>query len=269
MRALAQEAGWSCEVVIASIREPSDFAGLPIVVDGGVRFAPPTWAARLAAAGEGILFLDEISEMPPLFQAKLLRALESRRVRPVGADREVPVDVRLIAATNQNLADAVRRGAFREDLYFRLNVVTLQLPPLREHAEDIPELVRFFCDTLAAELGRASVQISDQDMRRLQAYAWPGNVRELKNVIERALLLGQLPWDSLVAPGLGPDATAGSPAPGPDFGLRLTLEQVEKQHMLRVLEATGGNKSEAARRLGVSRKTMERKLRSWQVEAQD
>lgn len=222
-----------------------------------------------SVANGGTLFLDEISEMPPPLQAKLLRALESRRVRPVGADREVPVDVRLIAATNQNLVDVVRRGMFREDLFFRLNVVTLQLPPLRERVEDIPELVRFFCDMLASELGRASVQISDQDMRRLQAYAWPGNVRELKNVIERALLLGQLPWDSLVPPTPGAETAVASPAPGSDVGLKLTLEQVEKQHMLRVLAATGGNKSEAARRLGVSRKTMERKLRSWQLESQE
>lgn len=220
-----------------------------------------------SVANNGTLFLDEISELPAALQAKLLRALESRRVRPVGADREVPVNVRLIAATNQDLAYAVRRGKFREDLYYRLNVVTLKMPPLRNHVEDIPELVAFFLETLSAELRRKPIQVSTPDMQRLQSYAWPGNVRELKNVIERALLLGQLPWETFMKSGEDEDAEQAVPAASAASDPDLTLEQVERQHMLHVLDATGGNKSEAARRLGISRKTMERKLRSWRAEA--
>jgi two-component system NtrC family response regulator len=223
-----------------------------------------------SVANNGTLFLDEISELPAALQAKLLRSLESRRVRPVGADREVAIDVRLIAATNQDLAYAVRRGKFREDLFYRLNVVTLQLPPLRERTGDIPELAAFFLETLSAELRRKPIQISTPDMQRLQSYAWPGNVRELKNVIERALLLGQLPWESFMTTREGEDADPGTePTAAAAFDVDLTLEQVEREHMLRVLDATGGNKSEAARRLGVSRKTMERKLRSWRAETPD
>jgi two-component system NtrC family response regulator len=214
------------------------------------------------AAG-GTLFLDEISEMPLPLQAKLLRVLENHRVRPVGSDREVAVDVRLIVATNRRLEEAVKAGAFREDLYYRLNVVTIRMPPLRDHAEDIPELAQFFAETLAAELGVKPFAFSPQDLVRLQAYSWPGNVRELRNLVERVLLLGKFPWESFSGKSAAPETDAARVAPAPAWPLEATLEQVEKQHMLRVLGATGGNKSEAARRLGIARKTMERKLRSW------
>ncbi len=213
------------------------------------------------AAG-GSLFLDEISEMPLPMQAKLLRVLENHRVRPVGSDRESTVDVRLLVATNRRLEEAVKAGAFREDLHYRLNVVTIRMPPLRDHLEDIPELVEFFVERLAVELGVKPFPFGQQDMMRLQSYRWPGNVRELRNLVERALLLGRFPWDALS--GKSTPAEAGAVrAPEPDMPFDVTLERIEKQHMLRILNATGGNKSEAARRLGISRKTMERKLRSW------
>ena len=212
------------------------------------------------AAG-GTLFLDEISEMPLPLQAKLLRVLENRRIRPVGSDREVTMDVRLIVATNRRLEEAVKAGTFREDLHYRLNVVTIRMPPLRDHAEDIPDLVEFFVERLALELGVKAFQLSQQDMLRLQGYHWPGNVRELRNLIERGLLLGRFPWDALS--GKSADTETLRPPAEPDTSSDVTLEQVEKHHMLRILSDTGGNKSEAARRLGISRKTMERKLRSW------
>lgn len=211
-------------------------------------------------AGGGILFLDEISEMSTALQAKLLRVLESRRVRPVGSDRELAVDTRIVTATNRNLANEVKAGRFREDLYYRLNVVTIKVPPLRQRREDIPELLEFLSKSLAAELGMTPLTFSEADVARLQQYEWPGNVRELKNLVERALLLGRLPPDALPAtPGTvdtSEPSSYGFPADWP-------LERVEKDHMLRVLESTGGNKSEAARRLAVSRKTLERKLRSF------
>ncbi len=211
-------------------------------------------------ASGGVLFLDEISEMPLSMQAKLLRSLESRRVRPVGSDRELSVDARIVTATNRNLVDEIKAGRFREDLYYRLNVVTIKMPPLRQHQEDLPALLEYLSNSLAADLGVAPINFSQEDIARLQQYPWPGNVRELKNLVERTLLLGRLPWDvSLPAP-----ATAKDHLPGrPGFPVDWTLAQIEKEHMLRVLDASGGNKSEAARRLGVSRKTLERKLRSF------
>lgn len=208
-------------------------------------------------ADGGTIFLDEISELPLSMQAKLLRVLEDRRVRAVGSDREVTVDARVIAATNRTLITRVSEGRFREDLFFRLNVLTIVVPPLRERVEDIAELARYFCQTLARDLGVAALPMGHDDLRAMQTYSWPGNVRELRNVIERSLLMGSLPADSL---------GDGAAAPQHDRGLPLdwTLAEMEKHHFLRVLDAANGNKSEAARRLGVSRKTLERKLKIWQ-----
>jgi len=207
-------------------------------------------------AGGGTIFLDEISELPVGMQAKLLRVLEDRRVRAVGSDREATIDTRVIAATNQSLSAMVREGRFREDLYFRLEVLTITMPPLRDRIEDIAELAQHFSQTLARDLGVPPLPLGHEDLRAMQAYPWPGNVRELRNVIERSLLMGSLPADSL---NVNPDTVQK------DGGLPLdwTLSEVEKHHILRVLNATNGNKSEAARRLGVSRKTLERKLKLW------
>ncbi|MDX1434498.1 MAG: sigma-54 dependent transcriptional regulator [Gammaproteobacteria bacterium] len=214
-------------------------------------------------ARDGTLFLDEISEMPLGMQAKLLRALEEKRVRPVGADREVPVNARVLAATNRELAGEVSAGRFREDLFFRLNVLAITVPPLRERLDDIPVLAAHFSTTLSRELGVAPVPFSHDDFVQMRRYAWPGNVRELKNVIERSLLLGKLPGDCFALTG---PASAGAQVAGADRAppLGWSLAEVEKQHMLRVLESMGGNKSKAARSLGVSRKTLERKLKSWE-----
>jgi DNA-binding NtrC family response regulator len=207
-------------------------------------------------ASGGTIFLDEISELPFPMQTKLLRVLEDRRIRAVGSDREVAIDARVIAATNRNLRSHVREGRFREDLFFRLDVLTITVPPLRERIEDIAELARHFCQTLARDLGVAPLPMGHDDLRAMQGYSWPGNVRELRNVIERSLLMGSLPAESLQE-----DATAATQ----DLGLPLdwTLAEVEKHHFLRVLDAANGNKSAAARRLGVSRKTLERKLKVW------
>jgi len=215
-------------------------------------------------AQRGTLFLDEISEMPLDMQTKLLRALEDRKVRPVGSDREIPVDVRLIAATNQDLTEAVKRGTFREDLYYRINVVSIEVPPLRERLDDIPELVGHFSRGLAGEMGVPAVQLSHRDMVALQGYPWPGNVRELKNVIERSLLLGRLPADCLGGNGNGLGSNERREGVGYPLGWKLA--EVERTYILSVLEDANGNKSEAARRLGLSRKTLERKLKLWEGE---
>jgi len=205
----------------------------------------------------GTLFLDEIGEMPLTMQAHLLRALEERTIRPVGSNREYTVDVRIIAATNKRLLDQVRKGRFREDLYYRLNVLSLPIPALRERPEDIPLLANHFMQQLAAELGVERRDLDEAEITRLMSYDWPGNVRELRNVIERALLLNRIP--SSCVPGLS-DAVAGDDT---DEVESLLLESVEKRHILRVLNQESGNKSAAARLLGISRKTLERKAQAW------
>ena len=205
-------------------------------------------------ANGGTLFLDEIGEMPLPMQAHLLRVIEERTVRPVGSNREIPVDVRIVAATNRNLADEVAAGRFREDLYYRLNVLTLRLPALRERREDIPPLVEHFVHSLSQDMGITPPAVREADLLRLMDYHWPGNVRELRNVIERCLLLNAGPGQCIA--GLGPPADDA----GDDD---VTLAAVERRHILRILALENGNKSAAARRLGIARKTLERKLKEW------
>jgi len=210
----------------------------------------------MSYAEGGTVFLDEIGELPSLMQAKLLRVLEQRTIRPVGSNREVPVDIRVIAATNRNLALSVDRGEFREDLYHRLNVVALRVPPLRERPDDIQVLGHYFLQGISSKMGVQAPPIGDSEWLRLREYSWPGNVRELRNMIERCVLLNRMPsacldGDAAEEAGIGSD---------PDD---LSLESVERRHILAVLELSSGNKSEAARRLGISRKTLERKLRRW------
>jgi DNA-binding NtrC family response regulator len=200
----------------------------------------------------GTLFLDEIAELPLGMQTKLLRVLEDRMIRPVGSTREIPVDIRIVAATNRHLAEEVRRGRFRQDLFYRLDVMRIELPPLRRRRGDIPALARHFSLQLAGQLGVSAVPLDAQTLRRLCAYDWPGNVRELRNLVERALILGHFPLD---APVREDDGEASV----------LALDEVERQHMMEVLGACGGNKSEAARRLGVSRKTIERRCAQWGI----
>ena len=207
-----------------------------------------------AHARGGTLFLDEIGELPPAMQPRLLRAIEARRVRPVGADEEIPVDVRIVVATNRCLADEVAAGRFREDLYYRLAVVTLKLPPLRERPEDIPLLVRHFVDGLVRKLDLPPPQVREADLLRLMDHPWPGNVRELRNLVERCLLLGLTPGECLAPGGARPEEEPED----------LRLDTLVKRHILRVLRLENGNKSAAARRLGIGRKTLERKLREWE-----
>ncbi|MFH1556443.1 MAG: sigma-54 dependent transcriptional regulator [Pseudomonadota bacterium] len=201
----------------------------------------------------GTLFLDEIGELPPAMQSKLLRVIEDRRVRPVGAEREVPVDLRFVFATNRELEKEVQQGRFRADLFYRINVLQLHLPPLRDRGEDVQELAGLFMRTLSRQLGMPPVMLDGAARIALGRYPWPGNIRELRNLIERTLILGRFPDDF---PGL----RGGAPAV-----LGNSLEEVEKHHILTVLEATGHDRAETARRLGVSRKTIDRKCAQWNV----
>jgi DNA-binding NtrC family response regulator len=206
------------------------------------------------AARGGTLYLDEISEMPFSLQVKLLRVLEEGMLRPVGSDHEVPVDVRIVASTQHDLARLVRERRFREDLYFRLNVAQVNLPPLRDRLDDVPLLVRHFMDVLSVSLGVEPLALDAHAIGRLKEHPWPGNVRELKNLVERSLMLGELALAQLVP------APRHDSQPVAEYPLDWTLEEVKEHHMARVLRAMGGNKSAAARRLGVSRKTLERRL---------
>ena len=211
-------------------------------------------------ANNGTLFLDEIGEMPMSMQVHLLRVLEERVIRPVGSNREIPIDVRIIAASNRNLAKEVENGNFREDLYYRLNVVSVRMPPLRERIDDLPALVQYFSAKLASDLGVSAPEISGNDLFHLRSYQWPGNIRELKNVIERCILLKKSPKSCI-------SGLTQTSEPSDDQGEYIRLDEVEKNHILRVLEMESGNKSAAARLLGVSRKTLERKVKAWNEDA--
>lgn len=205
----------------------------------------------------GTLFLDEIAELPLAQQAALLRVLEDHRIRPVGSEQQIPVDVRIVAATNRRLADEVAAGRFRKDLYYRLQVVEIGLPPLREHKDDIAELVAHFIATLAPHLGVEPIAVSPAEMAYLQQYDWPGNVRELRNLVERSMILGALNVSALYPGGSAP---RGGASAGPT-----DLQTLEKQHILAVLESVQGDKTRAAELLGISRRTLERRCAEWLV----
>jgi DNA-binding NtrC family response regulator len=214
-------------------------------------------------ADGGTVFLDEIGDMPLAAQAKLLRALEDRVFKRVGGVRDIRVDLQVVAATNRELGQAAQEGRFRKDLYYRLAVVRLELPPLATHREDIPLLAEAFIRHYNRELGRAVRGVSPAALALLGAYRWPGNVRELRNVIERAVLLG-------ARPEIGPEdlpaeisrITAPEAPPGPALPPRgLSMEEVERELIQRALADEGGNQTHAARRLGISRDTLRYRLK--------
>ena len=212
-------------------------------------------------AQKGTLFLDEISELPLMLQAKILRAIQEKEIRRVGANKPIAVDVRIIAATNLLLTEEVKAKRFREDLYYRLNVIELRLPPLRERREDIPLLVDAFMKKCAASRGKQIQGVSESALAMLVDYTWPGNVRELENVIERAVTLSRS--EKIVSDDL-PSTIQGARGDRrvlDDAAERtLPLDEVEKEYILKILEKTGGNKYQAAHALGIDRKTLYRKL---------
>ena len=218
-----------------------------------------------AAAG-GTFFLDEIGETTPATQVKLLRVLQHREVIPVGATEAQPIDTRLIAATNRDLEEAMRRATFRQDLYYRLNVIALHLPPLRERQDDIPLLVDTFLQRLAVARGGGEKALSDGAVEAIAAYQWPGNVRELENALERAWIM--TPGPRIEASALPERVTSPTPSrllddravPNP------TLEAVERAYILWVLNAEGGNKTRAAESLGIDPSTLHRKLSRYGAE---
>jgi DNA-binding NtrC family response regulator len=220
----------------------------------------------LESADGGTVFLDEIGEMVPGLQAKLLRFLEGKAFKRVGAAQDVRVDVRVIAATNRNLEEDVRQGKFREDLYYRLNVLPIALPPLRERREDIPLLIHYFIDSYNTEFRKRVRRIAPGTMKRLQTYGWPGNIRELRNAVERAMLLvdgEELRDDHFpLGSGVGLRLTEGItlPAQGVD------LEQVERSLVVQALERSGWNQSKAAALLGLNRDQIRYRIEKFKLE---
>jgi DNA-binding NtrC family response regulator len=253
---------------------------------------------RIEQAHGGTLFLDEVSEMPPDLQVKFLRVLEEKRVTPVGGNESKDVDFRLVAATNRNLLAEIDAGRFRQDLYYRLSVVTVEIPPLRERRDDIPLLVERFRDVFAKEHDKAVTGVTPAALAALVGYAWPGNVRELKNVVESAVLfaagpridLGDLPAAmrgrasapaparpySDEGPAVRPAPTSPEPslaAPAPEEPVSVatlvgkTMAEIEREAILTALQVTGGNRRRAAESLGIGLRTLQRKLKEYQGEA--
>jgi two-component system response regulator AtoC len=224
-------------------------------------------------AARGTLFLDEIGEMPLGMQTKLLRVLEQRQIRPVGSDREVTIDVRVIAATNRDLDQAVRQGTFREDLYYRLNVMVVQLPPLRQHRDDIALLAETFLQRHAAANHLEPRHLTPQALRSLEEYDWPGNVRELSHVIERGVTLSTGAWINVEDLGIASASpslrlapcTTDAAAPGgtPPTEPLLNLEDLTRHAVTVALQQSHGHKGRAAMLLGVHPRTLTRMLRRY------
>lgn len=209
-------------------------------------------------ADKGTLFLDEIGEMPMVLQAKLLRFLDSGEFRRVGGNKTLRTDVRVIAATNRDLGEAVKKAEFRQDLYYRLNVINILIPPLRERREDVPELARYFLEKYTNKLSKMIKGIDDDAMSILVNYHWPGNVRELENVIERAVILSET---DLIR---SEDISIGQ-IPVEEDGALGSLDEVEMSHILKVLRETGWNQSRASQILGIDRKTLYLKIKKYKI----
>ena len=279
------ESGTGKEIVARSIhylsprREkpfvPVDCAGLvPTLIESelfGYVKGAFTGAVRpkqglLELAQGGTVFLDEIAELSPELQARLLRAIQEKEIKPVGGTHRVPLDARILAATNRDIDQAIREGRFRQDLFYRLNVVTLRIPPLRERKSDIPLLVNYFLERFR-DVGRPLKGLSEEAMARLMSYDWPGNVRELENVIERAVALGA--GSVIHTVDLPTNLQSPSPTPLATLAGReglLPLRELERRAILHALQELGGDKLAAARLLGIGKTTLYRKLKEYNLE---
>jgi two-component system response regulator HydG len=221
---------------------------------------------RFRQAHGGTLFLDEISEMSLAMQVKLLRVLQEREITRVGGEEVIKVNVRIIAATNKDLAREIEEGRFREDLYYRLNVVALEMPPLRERKEDIPLLAQHFLEALSRDNRKDIKGFTPLAMDRLMKYDWPGNVRELMNAVERGVVLSRSEYlDEEVLSLVSSDKSSQDILSGDGLNADMPLDEVEKTTILKTLESAGGNKSEAARRLGITRRTLHKRLKLYGV----
>jgi DNA-binding NtrC family response regulator len=257
------ESGTGKEIAARTLHAMSDRSDKPFVPINCAAISPDRIDSELFGdlstgrdglllhASGGTLFLDEVGELPLSVQATLLRVIEDNRIRPGGAEREIPLNLRFVFATNSDLKAAVARGTFRNDFFHRINVVSAHMPLLKERVGDIHELAELFMSKFARQLGVPALPISEAVLMNLARYDWPGNVRELRNLIERSLILGAFPPEFAGAADDAPSEPVES------------LSVVERRHILSILEACGGNRAEAARRLGVSRKTIDRKCAAW------
>ncbi|HZS40557.1 MAG TPA: sigma 54-interacting transcriptional regulator, partial [Polyangia bacterium] len=262
-RASARAAGPYVRINCASLPETLLDAELFGHERGAFTGADRRRVGFIETAAGGTLLLDEIGELPLGMQAKLLRVLEERKVTRVGGTEEIPVDVRFLASTNRDLEREVARGAFREDLYFRLSGITLRVPPLRERPRELPVLAEQFARGVAATLGRPAPRLSPALVAALKHYPWPGNVRELKNVIERAVILAD-------SSELGVEhlpqrfaALAAAPSPARGGPMREQVDELERRNLVEALRETAGNRTHAARRLGISRRALIYKLKKY------
>jgi DNA-binding NtrC family response regulator len=249
----------NCAALVETLLESELFGHEKGAFTGAVQSKP----GKFELAGDGTLFLDEIGEMSPGLQAKLLRVLQERSFERVGGTRTLAAGARVIAATNRDLAQMVEQGTFREDLYYRLNVVSIHLPPLRERPEDLEPLVVHLLDRINRDLHKAVRRIAPQAWARLREYPWPGNIRELENVLMRAVVLAR---DEMLTPellGLGP--APGGPAAAPGATELVTLDEIEERHVRAVLAHTGGHKGRACAILGISRPALERKIHRYGI----
>jgi len=258
----------NCGAIPETLMESEFFGHLKGAFTGAVA----STTGLFSAASGGTLFLDEITEVPHSVQVKLLRAIQEREVRRVGDTRDVKVDVRLIAASNRDVAKAVAEGMLREDLFYRLNVIPIHIPPLRERPEDIPLLAAHFIKKIAAELGKSVRGVSPEALAILEGYRWPGNIRELENVIERALVLGSgemLDADALPADLRRPRDVQDVPVEIPEGGLDLqaTLDQIEQRYIQMALARTAGVQTRAAELLRVSFRQLRYKLQKYGTRA--
>jgi two-component system response regulator PilR (NtrC family) len=223
----------------------------------------------IRSAEGGTLFLDEVADLPLHMQVKLLRVIQEKAVRPVGETREVPVDVRILSATHRRLEELVKAGRFREDLYYRINVIELHVPALRERLDDVPQLVDVMLDRLAAQMGVRRPEVSDEAMDKLLSYAYPGNVRELENILERAVTLCS---DDRIVPGdihLKQGAALELPSvadEGAGDGLEGQLEHIEREAIVRALEQTRYNKTKAAALLGMTFRQLRYRVKKLGIE---
>jgi len=221
-------------------------------------------------ANGGMLFLDEISELPMTLQTKLLRVLEDKEIRPLGANQGEKVDTRVLSASNRNLEELVRSDKFRQDLYYRLNVIRIELPPLRERGDDVPILLQHFVEKFAAGAKRQVDGIEPEALAALKNYDWPGNIRELEHAIERAVFLGK--GSRIGLEDLPPNVVANGQSSvvlAQALRRQLTLRDLEQEYVAKVLEATNGNKTEAAKILGVDRTTLYRKLEEYKLKDEE
>ena len=270
------ESGTGKELVARAIHYSSKFANKPFItvncggipeslleselfgfVKGSFTGANETRAGFFQAADGGTIFLDEIGNASLTVQSRLLRVIQEKEITMIGSTKVQKIDVRIVAATNSDLLDMVAKGSFREDLYYRLNVINIEMPPLRERKDDIPLLVRFFIRKYSSEFNKSKVSISEKAMEIMLRYAWIGNIRELENVIQRAILM----CDTIIDVQHLPDSMKiAEPTVDSQSLLKKTLKEIEKEHILKVLKFVNNNKTKAAEILGIDRKTLRQKL---------